>query len=176
MGAAEHDLSTMATRLAPNLRYFSSNRPPDEQGHRLLVLLVFEDHLAGGNFLGVARNEIERAGFNVPLWVSYRELLDGSCWKDSDRWEKPAAVRRRWSRPGHSGHRCCDPWNLCYRENFDSFAPLFLFVTDDGTGFEINQEHQNAIDPPHGMSYYRPIRNEKGGQPERGTGRVAAYN
>ena len=27
--------------------------------------------------MGVARREMERAGVDVPLWVSYRELLEG---------------------------------------------------------------------------------------------------
>ena len=78
--------STMAARLAPYLRYYSSNKPLDDHGHRPLVLVVFDDYLAEGNFLGVARNEMERARVNVPLWVSYRELLErvgplGTAWR-----------------------------------------------------------------------------------------------
>ena len=78
--------STMAARLAPYLRYYSSNRPLDDHGHRPLVLVVFDDFLAEGNFLGVARAEMERARVDVPLWVSYRELLEkigplGQAWR-----------------------------------------------------------------------------------------------
>ena len=69
--------STMSARLAPYLRYYSSSQPLDAHGHRPLVLLVFEDYLAEGNFLGVARREMERVKVEVPLWVSYRERLEG---------------------------------------------------------------------------------------------------
>ena len=81
--------STMAARLAPYLRYYSSNRPLDDHGHRPLVLVVFDDYLAEGNFLGVARSEMEGARVDVPLWVSYRELLEkvgplGKAWRSPD--------------------------------------------------------------------------------------------
>ena len=81
--------STMAARLAPYLRYYSSNRPLDDHGHRPLVLVVFDDYLAEGNFLGVARGEMEHARVNVPLWVSYGELLEqvgplGPAWRNPD--------------------------------------------------------------------------------------------
>ncbi len=92
--------STMAARLAPYLRYYSSNRPLDDHGHRPLVLVVFEDFLAEGNFLGVARSEMERARVDVPLWVSYRELLErvgplGQAWRSPEVLEAicPFAVR-----------------------------------------------------------------------------------
>ena len=81
--------STMAARLAPYLRYYASNRPLDDYGHRPVVLIVFDDYLAEGNFLGVARREMERAGVNVPLWVSYQELLEkvgplGKAWRNPE--------------------------------------------------------------------------------------------
>ena len=81
--------STMTARLAPYLRYYSTNRPLDDHGHRPLVLVVFDDFLAEGNFLGVARREMERARVNVPLWVSYRELLEkvgplGAVWRSPE--------------------------------------------------------------------------------------------
>ena len=59
--------STMAARLAPYLRYYSSKQPLDDHGHRPLALVVFEAPLAEANFLGVARREMERTGVNVPL-------------------------------------------------------------------------------------------------------------
>ena len=79
----------MTARLAPYLRYYSSNRPLDDHGERLLVLIVFEDHLAEANFLGVARREMERARVEVPLWISYREALEkvgplGAAWRSPD--------------------------------------------------------------------------------------------
>ena len=58
--------STTAARLAPYLRYYSSNRPLDDHGHRPLVLVVFDDYLVEGNFLGVTRDEMERARVDVP--------------------------------------------------------------------------------------------------------------
>ena len=81
--------STMSARLAPYLRYYSSSQPLDAHGHPALVLLVFDDYLAEGNFLGVARREMERAKVNVSLWVSYRELLEkvgplGKAWRNPD--------------------------------------------------------------------------------------------
>ena len=68
--------STMAARLAPYLRYYSSNQPLDDHGHRPMVLVAFDDPLAEANFLGVVRSEIERAGVSLPLWASYRERLE----------------------------------------------------------------------------------------------------
>ncbi len=59
--------STMAARLAPYLRYSSSNRPPDDHGERPLALIVFEDYPAEANFLGVARREEARIEVEVPL-------------------------------------------------------------------------------------------------------------
>ena len=81
--------STMSARLAPYLRYYSSNQPLDDHGHRPLVLVVFDDSLAEANFLGVARGEMERTGVNVPLWVSYRGMLEkvgplGLAWRNPD--------------------------------------------------------------------------------------------
>ena len=81
--------SSMTARLAPYLRYYSSNRPLDDHGERPLVLIVFEDHLAEANFLGVARREMERARVEVPLWISYREALEkvgplGAAWRSPD--------------------------------------------------------------------------------------------
>ncbi len=78
--------STMAARLAPYLRYYSSNRPLEDHGERPLVLIVFEDSLAEANFLGVARREMEYARVEVPLWVSHREALEreeplGRTWR-----------------------------------------------------------------------------------------------
>ena len=79
--------STMVARLAPYLRYYSSNQPLDDHGHRPLVLVVFDDPLAEANFLGVARREMERTGVKLPLWASYRERLEkvgplGAAWRN----------------------------------------------------------------------------------------------
>ena len=81
--------STMVARLAPYLRYYSSNRPLEDHGERPLVLIVFDDPLAEANFLGVARSEVERSGVKLPLWVSHREAIEGvgplgKAWRNPD--------------------------------------------------------------------------------------------
>ena len=86
----------MSARLAPYLRYYSSNQPLDDHGHRPLVLVVFDDPLAEANFLGVARREMERTGVNVPLWVSYRRMLEkvgplGLAWRSPEALEPTCA-------------------------------------------------------------------------------------
>ena len=90
--------STMAARLAPYLRYYSSKQPLDDHGEWPLVLVVFDDYLAEGNFHGVARGEMDRAGVDVPLWVSYKELLEkvgplGVAWRTPEVLD-PARVFR----------------------------------------------------------------------------------
>ena len=81
--------STMTARLAPYLRYYSSNRPLEDHGERPLVLIAFEDPLAEANFLGVARREMERLKVRLPLWVSHRDALEkagplGEAWRSPD--------------------------------------------------------------------------------------------
>ena len=65
---------TMAARLAPYLRYYSSKQPLDDHGEWPLVLIVFDNELAESNFHGVARREMDRAEVDAPLWVA-RSLL-----------------------------------------------------------------------------------------------------
>ena len=66
---------TMADRLAPYLRYYSTHRPTDDHGSQPVVLLVFDDDLAATHFLRVAQERMEQAGINFPLLVSYKRLL-----------------------------------------------------------------------------------------------------
>ncbi len=68
--------ATMAQRLAPYLRYYSSHRPADDHGHRPLVLLVFDDYIALPHFLEVARREMLRLRTPLPLLASHRELVE----------------------------------------------------------------------------------------------------
>ena len=78
--------STMADRIAPYLRYFSSHRPADDHGAQPAVLIVFDDDLAAIHFLRVAREEMEAAEVEVPLWVSHRRAMEelgplGRAWR-----------------------------------------------------------------------------------------------
>ena len=88
--------STMATRIAPYLRYYLSHSPIDDHGARPSVLIVFDDDIAATNFLRVARDEMDRAGVSVPLWVSHSAVIDalgplGRAWRTPGDWE-PAHV------------------------------------------------------------------------------------
>ena len=67
---------TMAARLAPYLRYYSSHRPTDDHGEQPDVLVVFDDDIA-------------RTGVSVPLLVSHRRLL-----------EQEGPLGRAWLTPG----------------------------------------------------------------------------
>ena len=67
--------STMAARLAPYLRYYSSHGPTDDHGARPAVLIVFDEENAAANFLRVAQQEMDRTGVTVPLWVSHRGAI-----------------------------------------------------------------------------------------------------
>ena len=87
---------TMAARLAPYLRYYSSRRPTDDHGTRPAVLVVFDEDIAATHFLMLAEREMARAGVNVPLWVSHREAIDslgplGLAWLRPGDW-KPARL------------------------------------------------------------------------------------
>ena len=80
---------TMAERLAPYLRYYSTHNPMDDHGAWPLVLIVFDDHLVEANFLGVARREIKKTGVELPLWVSHKEMIEkegpiGRAWRNPD--------------------------------------------------------------------------------------------
>ena len=68
--------TTMAQRLAPYLRYYSTPRPTDDHGVRPHVLVVFDDDIAAGHFLRVAEREMKRAGVPVPLRVSHRSGIN----------------------------------------------------------------------------------------------------
>ena len=81
--------ATMAQRLAPYLRYYSSHRPADDHGQRPLVLVVFDDPVAPAHFLEVARREMARVRVPLPLLASHRELVEregplGRAWLAPD--------------------------------------------------------------------------------------------
>ena len=83
---------TMAARLAPYLRYFSSRRPIDDHGVQPVILIVFDSDVAQTHFLRVAREEMARNKVYVPLRTSRRSLLErigalGSAWRSTDGWE-----------------------------------------------------------------------------------------
>ena len=80
---------TMAARLAPYLRYFSTPRPIEDHGAQPAVLVVFDDELAQGHFLRIADREMTRTGVPVPLMASHRRLL-----------EREGPLGRAWFAPG----------------------------------------------------------------------------
>ena len=80
---------TMAARLAPYLRYYSSHRPIDDHGARPSVLVVFDEELAVTHFLRVAAREMAEARTVLPLLVSHRALL-----------EREGPLGRAWLAPG----------------------------------------------------------------------------
>ncbi len=78
--------STMSQRLAPYLRYYASHRPTDDHGARPDVLIVLGDDIAQTHFLRLAREEMQAASVNVPLWVSHEEAIErmgplGRTWR-----------------------------------------------------------------------------------------------
>ncbi len=62
---------TMAARLAPYLRYYSTSQPTDDHGAQPLVLVVFDDPIALTHFLAIANREMERHRVRVPLLASH---------------------------------------------------------------------------------------------------------
>ena len=89
--------STMADRLAPYLRYYSSHRPTDDHGTRPAVLIVFDDDIAQTHFLRVAREEMRAEGVTVPLFVSHGQAVDalgplGHAWRTPADRETPQAL------------------------------------------------------------------------------------
>ena len=89
--------STMAARLAPYLRYYSSRQPTDDHGAQPAVLVVLGDDIAATHFLRVAQGEMDRTGVEVPLLVSHEGLLEregplGRAWRAPGAWETVHAL------------------------------------------------------------------------------------
>ena len=89
---------TMAARIAPYLRYFSTHRPIDDHGVSPAVLVVFDSGLAATHFLRVAGEEMARDGLSVPLLVSHRSLL-----------ERAGPLGHAWRATTPNGPRATDP-------------------------------------------------------------------
>ena len=79
---------TMAQRLAPYLRYYSTHRPIDDHGARPTVLVVFDEDLAATQFLRAAADEMAHTRIVLPLRVSHRGLL-----------EREGSLGKAWLRP-----------------------------------------------------------------------------
>ena len=91
---------TMAARIAPYLRYYSSHRPTDDHGSQPVVLVVFENEIVQTHFLRVARDEMARTGVSIPLRVSHRSLLErvgplGRAWRTREGPENGYAFQGR---------------------------------------------------------------------------------
>ena len=91
---------TMAARIAPYLRYYSTHRPTDDHGAQPAVLVVFDHDLTQTHFLRVAKEEMARTRLRVPLWVSHRSLLErlgplGAAWRAPEGWEPVCAFQNR---------------------------------------------------------------------------------
>ena len=67
---------TMAARVDPYLRYYSSHRPTDDHAARPAVLVVFDDDIAQTHFLRVAQERMDQTRIALPLLVSHRGLLE----------------------------------------------------------------------------------------------------
>ena len=87
--------ATMAQRLAPYLRYYSTPTPTDDHGVRPDVLVVFDDDIAAGHFLRLA----EAGDEDAPACPSPCGSPTGTPSTPWDRWDRPGALlgRRRWS-------------------------------------------------------------------------------
>ena len=88
---------TMAARLAPYVRYYSTRRPIDDHGVRPTVMVVFDDEMAAAGFLRVGRRETDRIGVSVPLVVSDREMVHrlgplGPAWRRVGEWSPGRAL------------------------------------------------------------------------------------
>ena len=66
----------------------------EEQYHgaQPAVLVVFDDDVAETHFLRIAKEEMDTAKVQVPLFVAPRNLLErvgplGPAWRTPDRWE-----------------------------------------------------------------------------------------
>ena len=84
--------TTMAGRLAPYLRYYSTRRPADDHGSAPHVFVVFNEESAATGFLRVATKAMEREGTSLPLLVSHRDLVErrgplGRAWRTPGQWE-----------------------------------------------------------------------------------------
>ena len=91
---------TMAERIAPYVRYFSSGRPADDHGAQPIVLVVFEDELTATHFLRVAGHQMDTSGVTVPLFVSHRSKLEqvgplGPAWRSPGGAETVLAFQQR---------------------------------------------------------------------------------
>ena len=87
---------TMAARLAPYLRYYSSKRPLEDHGAVPVLLVVLEQEVIATRFMMVARDEMDRAGVRLPLFVSDSQRVDeagplDAVWLGADGWSRRRA-------------------------------------------------------------------------------------
>ncbi len=78
---------TMAERLAPYLRYFSTRRPTNDHGARPVLIVILPDALAATHFQRAAKAAMRRSGLHVPLRIAYPSN------HGNDNQEPPDALR-----------------------------------------------------------------------------------
>ena len=131
---------TMADRLAPYLRYYSTQRPIDDHGVRPAVLAVFDDDLAATHFLRLAEARMKEAGVSVPLWVSHRADV-GSLGPLRPAWRRPGDWQRVSLPPTPEAQRPHAPGQEQLAE------PRFV---PDSRGEAIPTQHSNRPRGPRG--------------------------
>ncbi|MXY85264.1 MAG: hypothetical protein F4Y95_01900, partial [Chloroflexi bacterium] len=67
--------STMARRLAPYLRYYSSRLLVEDHSAPPIVLVAFDDELASDHFCNLARSQMQRSQAEIQLLISSRPRL-----------------------------------------------------------------------------------------------------
>ena len=92
--------STMSLRLAPYLRYYSTQRPADEHGVQPIIFVVFQDDLTANHFRRVARHEMGGETVNMPIQASDERTLNqvgpfGLAWYSPDAWEPSSLLPAR---------------------------------------------------------------------------------
>ena len=107
---------TMAARLAPYLRYYSSHRPMDDHGVQPTLLVVFDDELAAIHFLRVAKGGDDPRRSDRPP-AGFAQEVSGAAGTPG---QSPGALRqdRNQFSPSQAGRRLSVPV-LCFHNRHE---------------------------------------------------------